>query len=470
MVDVVVPEAAPLVTIPGVELCAAGTWKITTGETTFSIADLAECVAALDCPGVRNPVIKLGHAETDGPGVRWDGEPALGWVDNMARSGAKLIGDLAGVPSWLAEVLPSAYPDRSVEMCRPFVCQIGHTHPAVITALALIGVSEPGVGVLKSLQDVAALYQVEPAPAPASAVSRARAVVVGGRVYLAAAAAPKELRRQLTAVEQAARTDFLGLQSRWEGHLHELVNDWGDVVSQMRDALGEQITSAVDGGKLDALAELFVDADDGGDLLAAAMEDEANDAADEMRQEAERQGVLVALWDIDFARLAEIARTTASLLANTLAVAAGRHAIQAATPGASGAQVAGQVAEHLSGLSEQWLVDQLGGALSMAQNTGRFAVLDAAPQAAYYASEVLDANTCEACADIDGHQFADLEEAQTAYAGGGFVDCAGGLRCRGIVVTVWDSGQAAAAGRVTVTVPFALRMEGSDEGHRIRFR
>lgn len=160
--EVQIPQAVALLTVPDVELVAAGTWKASTGETTFTDDDLANAVAALDCPGVRNPVLKLGHDEDDPDGnkMRWDGEPAVGWVANMRLNdtATKIIGDLAGMPAWLAEVLPSAYPDRSIEIWRPFVCQIGHVHPAVITALSLLGVTAPGVGVLRSLQDVRALY------------------------------------------------------------------------------------------------------------------------------------------------------------------------------------------------------------------------------------------------------------------------------------------------------------------------
>jgi hypothetical protein len=153
----------PLKTVPGVELVAAGTWHASTGKATFTGDDLAAAIDALSCPGVRKPILKLGHApnqaELDG-GLPWDGEPAVGWVDNLrlTAGGAKIEGDYVGVPDWLADIIASAYPDRSVEMYRPFTCQIGHTHKAAMTAVALLGVMPPAVGVLKSLQDVRALY------------------------------------------------------------------------------------------------------------------------------------------------------------------------------------------------------------------------------------------------------------------------------------------------------------------------
>ncbi|WP_436759334.1 phage protease [Streptosporangium sp. V21-05] len=157
MPNLAVPDLPALATIPGVELVQAGQWDISTGRVTFAPADLASAVGALDCPAVRRPVLKLGHTDP-----RFDGEPAIGWIDNMGLvdSGNTLIGDYASMPGWLAAALPSAYPDRSIEGVFDFKCQLGHTHPFVLTAVALLGVTAPGVGTLQSLQDIAALYGV----------------------------------------------------------------------------------------------------------------------------------------------------------------------------------------------------------------------------------------------------------------------------------------------------------------------
>lgn len=152
-----VPQAPALATRRSVELVQAGQWNLSTGQVTFTSGDLASAVAALDCPAVRRPVLKLGHVDP-----RFDGEPAVGWVDNvaLADSGNTIVGDYVGMPAWLGDVIASAYPDRSIEGCFDFRCQLGHTHPFVLTAVALLGVMAPGVGTLESLQDVAALYGV----------------------------------------------------------------------------------------------------------------------------------------------------------------------------------------------------------------------------------------------------------------------------------------------------------------------
>lgn len=174
MADVVVPAAPPLASLNRVELIHTGDWQISSGRWRASRDDLAAAVAARECKAVRRPVLKLGHSHGEQP--LWAGNPtgapAVGWVDNLALTdhGHTLVGDLVGLPGWLASpdghgrtVLSAAYPDRSVEGSYDWRCQLGHTHPFVVSAVALLGVTPPGVGTLKSLQDVGALYGVQAA-------------------------------------------------------------------------------------------------------------------------------------------------------------------------------------------------------------------------------------------------------------------------------------------------------------------
>ena len=152
-----VVQMPQLVTVPDVEIVAAGTWDLSTGPATFTTEDLAAAIQAAQCPAVGSPILKLGHIDP-----RFDGEPAVGRVTNLriTSSGSKITGDLAGMPAWLGDVLPSAYPNRSIEGSYNFRCSVGHVHPFVITALALLGVTPPGVGVLSNLGDIAGLYGV----------------------------------------------------------------------------------------------------------------------------------------------------------------------------------------------------------------------------------------------------------------------------------------------------------------------
>lgn len=164
MPDVAVPAAPPLANLRRVELIHTGRWPISSGQWQPSREDLIQAVAALDCPAVRRPILKLGHSLGEQP--LWAGNPtgapAVGWVDHLAltNQGHTLVGDFVGMPGWLGDVAASAYPDRSVESKYDYRCQIGHTHPFVLTAVALLGVTPPGVGTLRSLQDVGRLYGV----------------------------------------------------------------------------------------------------------------------------------------------------------------------------------------------------------------------------------------------------------------------------------------------------------------------
>jgi hypothetical protein len=439
MSDLIVPSAPALVTIPDVELCAVGTWHASTGTTTFTLQDMLDSVAALDCPGVRNPVLKLGHTEDDGAGIRWDGEPAVGWIGNMrmAADNAKIVGDFTGMPAWLAGVLPSAYPDRSVEIYRPFICQIGHVHPAAITAVALLGVSRPGVGVLRSLQDVAGLYGVE---AAAKTAAQAVAVRHGDVVYLATTTEPKPpvVGRELTEAEQRSGVDPEAIQQAWQDALTAVLAAWPPISAAWVASLADQIRDAVDAGDTAALAAPSVDTGQGESALADATRELAATAAEQMAAEAATQGVEVEPPEQDDAHLAELATAVVLLIALGLAGAAGREALRRTAPGADGQAVADQVTTYLEGLSDSSLRTQLGGALSAAQGAGRRSVLEAAPPVRVIASEVLDQNTCSPCRDVDGTEWDNLAEALAAYPTGAlYVGCLGRERCRGLLLGLW---------------------------------
>lgn len=245
-------------------------------------------------------------------------------------------------------------------------------------------------------------------------------------------------RRKPTLVEAAAKTNFAAVQDTWSSALDRLVNDWAKIGKAQRQQLVDQITTAVDDNNVEALASLAVDSKAGAVKLAAAMHAAADDAAGQMAAEAKAQGVKVGAVKPDTTRLDQVAATTAALAAGGLAASAARKAMQVWQPGADGATVAAAVGDFLAGLTDASLRDSLGGALTAAQNTGRLAVLAEEPAAAMFSSEINDGNVCGPCSSIDGTRFDTVDEAEAAYANGGFVDCEGGSRCRGIIVAVWD--------------------------------
>lgn len=425
------------VTWPGVELVAAGTWDALYGTCTVTLGDLAAAVAALECPGVRRPPLKLGHEEPDpdDDGVRWDGEPAVGWVDGMRLSdnGCKLLGDYVGLPEWLGENLDSAYPNCSVEMMRDFRCQIGHVHPVVITAVALLGVGQPAVGVLKSLQDVQAVW--------ARARYGARVAVRAGDRILLADATKAPARRALTTVELASGADFAALQQQRDTSLDSLMEAYAPVRAEQVDALSAQAKATVEDGQLADIAETMpVDSGAATKVLLAAMLVMAAGGVTSMLAEAASQGVDISPDSVvvDEAQLAAHAKATADLLARGLAASASRQTLAVGAPNVTGEQVQAVVRAHLEGLSDATLRKELGGALAMAGNAGRLAVLLAAPgDPTFYASEVNDRSTCTSCQDIDGHRFPTLAEAWNSYYPGRYVECQGGDHCRGQFVAVW---------------------------------
>ena len=86
----------------------------------------------------------------------------------------------------------------------------------------------------------------------------------------------------------------------------------------------------------------------------------------------------------------------------------------------------------------------LGGALTGAQNTSRFATLAAAPEGALYASEKNDSSSCRPCKEIHGRWIAntsDMEIVFKLYPGSGYINCLGGYRCRGTIVGIWRPQQ-----------------------------
>ncbi|MER7500452.1 DUF935 family protein [Nonomuraea pusilla] len=243
-------------------------------------------------------------------------------------------------------------------------------------------------------------------------------------------------RRQLRAA--APGPGLEAVQEAWQTALDGLLEEWPDITEAWRDQLAEQIQAAIDDGHLQALTELTIDSSDAAELLAVAMLELADTSAEQMVADAQAQGAPVEQPPVEEDELSVVAAAVVALLAAGLAGAAAAAALRLAVPGASGAAVAAQVTATLAALSLRAVRDQVGGALSHAQASGRFSVLRKAPVAQYVADETLDRNTCKPCRDLDGTVFEDLAAAEAAYGTGSYVGCLGGVRCRGQVVAVWD--------------------------------
>jgi hypothetical protein len=151
-------------TVPNVELMEVGTWPASTGPVTWTVDDLAAAVAAFDDSGYTRPVVKIGHVDP-----RFDGQPALGRIANPRLSDDRqvLLGDLVGLPTWLADLVDGteAYPSRSIEGTFNLETPTGTRHRFALTAVSLLGVATPAVS---TLADVARMYGLDPVEVAAS--------------------------------------------------------------------------------------------------------------------------------------------------------------------------------------------------------------------------------------------------------------------------------------------------------------
>jgi len=233
-----------------------------------------------------------------------------------------------------------------------------------------------------------------------------------------------------------------------------LLTDFAPIDDEWIDQLGTQIEQAISDDDTAALGALALDSSRAADTIRTALGTAAQQAADRMADEAHKQGVKVTAPTVDEALTARlrpgqilnfgdelnaIATAVASLLASGLAASAAQEAVRRFVPGVSGKTVATAVKDKLRSLKGVFKRDQLGGAIHRAQNVGRIATLEVAPEAHWVASEKNDANTCDPCKAIDGTSFATLAEVTAAYGAGPYHACQGGIRCRGTVTAQWNT-------------------------------
>lgn len=251
-------------------------------------------------------------------------------------------------------------------------------------------------------------------------------------------------RRPVTTVEAASGLDVAAMDDAWTAALTRLLTAWQAIRADQVDALAAQVESLATAGDLSGLGALDAGRGAGVDALVSAMTALATTAAAQAAAEVTGQGLDVTAVDAATLVASVQARASAvdALLASGLANAASRAALVQYAPGMSAAALAAAVRAHLDGLTDTYLHEQLGGALTAAQNSARVATFaQVADEMTYYGSELLDGATCTVCAGMDGHQYASLSEAEAQYPAGGNKDCLGGARCRGTVVAV--AGEAA---------------------------
>lgn len=275
-----------------------------------------------------------------------------------------------------------------------------------------------------------------------------------------AAAGP--LRRKPTEAELAATTDFASVHAEWETATAGAVKALRSTTAAWRLDLREQITRDLADGDLDALLKMSLDRQAAASTLLNLMEEFAVKAGRACQREAERQGIAVPDWslpddDEDGAVTAAlggrrllnlIAELTSDLMSGALLTAAHRKLSGLLRSSRPSEQIAAEVDRELAAIDNASVRTAVGSAMTAAQNTGRLAVMDAAPPAeTYAASEILDSRTCGPCKAIDGRTFATLDDAVAEYPVMGYRDCTGaryGNACRGFLIAIWQEVRAPA--------------------------
>lgn len=239
-----------------------------------------------------------------------------------------------------------------------------------------------------------------------------------------------------------AHPDLQQMQTDWENSLDHLLNGFKEINDDWQRQLLEQIKHMAASGSLLDLLNLHLETTSGSALLDSAMYELAQGAAHKVADEGKAQGVNVLPAYPRRTEVSTLAQVIIAQLGAEIALSAGREAVRVSGAGVSSDEVASKVGEHLSTLTDARPRLQLGGALTAAQHSGRIATLQAAPVAAYYSSEVLDGRTCKYCAAVNRRWLGNsLAEANKLYPRAGYVDCEGGIRCRGTVVAVWRPEQ-----------------------------
>jgi hypothetical protein len=269
----------------------------------------------------------------------------------------------------------------------------------------------------------------------------------------------RPLRRELFAHELKAAVDWGSADANWKQQRDLLVSAVRKPQLQQMDELHDQLAEA--GNSLAKIGEIqatpLLE-----DIIFTHMSTMATMGAHDAQQEASRQGITLQLPDLN--QLSEDQRERAKVvdkfLADTLTNSAKSSAFVYAGGSLDGKTIADKVKEDLINLTTGYLQDQLGGALTSAMNDGRKATMAVAqarvqpqpvksskgkpikaqagePAFTVYASELLDSETCDPCAAIDGTAYETIDDAEVDYPAGGYTDCDGWSRCRGTLIAVY---------------------------------
>lgn len=256
-------------------------------------------------------------------------------------------------------------------------------------------------------------------------------------------APPEGVRPELPAGAEPA--DLQAVQDSYETALASLLPRWPSLAGAQVTAILDQIEQHVGSGDVAGLLNVAVSSTEAAAVLEQAMLDLGNEAGAQVVAEAVKQGL--AEGDMhatppERLRTASSAQVYAGQLASFLIGSAIGETMRVWLRGRTARDVRNDVSAHLDTLTTAYPELVLGGALTQAQHDGRWGTILGGPEAALYADEVLDRNTCSPCKDINRKWIGNASDASPAlvYPVAGYVGCLGRWRCRGQVVAVWRGG------------------------------
>jgi hypothetical protein len=251
----------------------------------------------------------------------------------------------------------------------------------------------------------------------------------------------RDLRRQPYDHEVRAATDFAEMDSQFFFNRDTLVtqvrNKQAEQIEELHDAI---VGAGEDVGKL---ASIAATPNASGPIFDRMVIAGAQGATQALKEATEQNVKVPKLGDIDEALTSLEARAAAvsALLARSISETAARRAIRLTGGSLTPAEVAAEVRTGLSSLSTKYLEDQLGETIVQATNTGRKLTMRVNQPDRYYASALLDTNTCAKCVSRDGTQYLSLADAEADFPTGGYKDCEGGPRDRCTLVAIYEESE-----------------------------
>lgn len=245
-------------------------------------------------------------------------------------------------------------------------------------------------------------------------------------------------RREPTAVELRTRTDFAAIDAAHQATSTAIAA----VILQERARWTEELAARIEGGATAAAVAALPPPVPGDEAVRKV---EAFLDLERRRTRAQTATEIEAQTGTPIPEPVAAATSPTSGLATLAFNAAASHWHAAMATRAVGVealppeQAAAAIRETGADLSAAQVETVAGGVTSNAQAQGRSeahtAAADAGLEGEWYASEILDINTCGPCAQWDGHVFTGREDAEAQYPGlGGNKDCEGWNRCRGLVI------------------------------------